>query len=85
MMRVLVTGAAGFIGSRVARALLGRGYEVHGWVRSDPRPRLGDSGSELAIARDYDLRDTAEIASLFAELRPDLCIHCAWFATPGSI
>lgn len=32
-MRILVTGAAGFAGSHLARALAARGYEVHGLVR----------------------------------------------------
>ncbi len=32
-MRALVTGAGGFIGANVVRALLGRGYEVRALVR----------------------------------------------------
>ena len=36
-MRVLVTGANGFIGRRVVTALLDRGYEVRALVRQDPR------------------------------------------------
>ena len=81
-MRVLVTGAAGFVGSRVARVLLREGCEVHGWMRSDPRGRLDDIGSELRLAT-FDLRDTDEIGSRTSEIRPDLCIHCAWYAVPG--
>jgi len=36
MQRVLVTGAAGFIGSHVSEALIRRGYEVAGVDNFDP-------------------------------------------------
>ena len=81
-MRVLVTGAAGFVGSRVVRVLLRDGCEVHAWIRGDPRGRLKEVGSELHVAV-FDLRDTGEIATRIADARPDLCIHCAWHTVPG--
>jgi len=36
-MRVLLTGAGGFIGAHAARALLERGAEVHAMVRESGR------------------------------------------------
>ncbi|HYE99275.1 MAG TPA: NAD-dependent epimerase/dehydratase family protein, partial [Planctomycetota bacterium] len=42
-MRVLLTGATGFIGSHVARELLRRGHEVHATVRpGSDRRRIAD-------------------------------------------
>ena len=38
-MRVIITGATGFIGSNLARAFLARGDEVYAFVRPDS-PRL---------------------------------------------
>lgn len=41
-MRVLVTGATGFVGRAVCRALVAAGYTVRAAVRDDPDPALPD-------------------------------------------
>lgn len=43
-MRVLITGATGFIGGAVARALLRQGHELVCAVRDPSRLQLGDAG-----------------------------------------
>jgi UDP-glucuronate decarboxylase len=81
-VRVLLTGAAGFVGSRVARVLLARGHEVHAVVRgTHPSPRLRDvAGIRLLCG---DVVDENDIRELVARTAPETCIHCAWVATPG--
>lgn len=79
-MRILVTGAAGFIASNLIPRLLARGDEVfgadnfflgkHAYV--DPlRGRAGFHFHEL------DLLDLASVQSLFEQARPDLVWHLA--------
>ena len=58
MPNVLVTGAGGFIGGSVCRALLGDGHAVTGLVRKMPAP--GDSLPGVA----YQAGDVADAASL---------------------
>lgn len=57
-MRVLVTGASGFTGGHLARALARRGYAVRVLVRSAV-PDLQDAGIEHVTG---DLRDPAAVA-----------------------
>ena len=85
-MRVLVTGAAGFIGFHVARALLARGDAVMGFDNVndyyDPRLKearlaeLGAAGGDWRFLR-ADLADRAAVDAAFADARFDRVIHLA--------
>ena len=56
---MFVTGASGFVGSAVARALLGAGFAVRALVRpSSPRANLDGLGIEIA---EGDMRDIAAV------------------------
>jgi nucleoside-diphosphate-sugar epimerase len=80
---VLVTGAAGFVGSAVVRQLVGSGAEVAALVRpGSPRPRLADLEDKVRMI-EADLVDTEAIAAQLAAARPAACIHAAWYAEPG--
>jgi nucleoside-diphosphate-sugar epimerase len=81
MARVLVTGAAGFVGSRVARALVRSGHDVHALVR-EPGQRLDEILGDIRLER-TDLTDPSGVRAVVARVRPEICIHCAWFAVPG--
>ncbi len=72
-MRILITGATGFLGNNLIRALLEQGHEVIAAVRlsSDPRPV---AGLEIEI-RNLDLSDSGEIN--LAVQSADLIIHSA--------
>lgn len=59
--RVVVTGGAGFLGSRIVSRLWARG------VKNIIVPR----------SRDYDLVEGGDVRRLFRETRPDVVIHCA--------
>src|SRR5262245_16219116 len=49
-MKLLVTGATGFVGAAVVRALLRRGHHVTGLVRSPAKSRpLEEAGMTVAI------------------------------------
>jgi UDP-glucose 4-epimerase len=75
LMRVLVTGGAGFIGSHVVDELLARGHEpaVFDDLSSGKRCNVPD-GVRLF---EGDLRDGGRVAQVFDELRPDAVCHLA--------
>jgi UDP-glucuronate 4-epimerase len=82
-MTVLVTGAAGFIGAYVARALLARGARVLGVDNFndyyDPalkRDRVAALCPALEL-RTLDLADRAAVEALIAEVAPTQVIHLA--------
>jgi UDP-glucuronate 4-epimerase len=84
-MRILVTGAAGFIGFHVARALLARGDDVIGFdnvnayydVRiKEARLRLLAEEPRFQFVRG-DLADRTAVEALFAQVRPPRVVHLA--------
>ena len=86
--RVIVTGAAGFIGSHTARALLDRGATVLGMDNLDPfyDPAIKRRNLDALRAheragsfehRDCDIRDAARVHAAFDAFRPDTVIHLA--------
>ena len=72
-MRAVVTGGAGFIGSNVVDALLERGDDVH--VLDDLSRGKRENVADGAQLHEGDIRRDA--ASVFAEVRPDVCFHLA--------
>jgi UDP-glucose 4-epimerase len=68
--RVLVTGAAGFIGSALCRALVWSGYEVHGTSRA---PR---EGAEVRWWQ-VDLSEPDAIRQVMRKVRPSVVFHLA--------
>ncbi len=83
MRRLLVTGATGFIGSRVTRAALASGWRVAVLACPGASPRrLRDVADRLVWLRG-DLTHPASVRVAVARWKPSACIHLAWFAEPG--
>ncbi len=76
-MRVLVTGAAGFIGSHLADHLARRGNEVWGTYLQETSPPDGVSGVEL------DILDRRRVVELFHRFRPEAVVHLAGLSHVG--
>lgn len=87
-MRILVTGAAGFIGSVLVDRLLARGDEVVGLDNFDPyyAPSLKRANLARALVNpaftlsEADVRDADRVDALFREHRPEAVAHLAALA-----
>ena len=74
-MRVVVTGGAGFIGSHVADAFVGRGDEV--LVLDDLSSGARENVSEQATFAEFDIADAQRVHATFADYRPEYVCHLA--------
>ncbi len=75
-MRLLVTGATGFIGRRCMALLHDR--DVHS-VTSRALPRSGGG----ATWHKCDLHDPEQVSALIDDVRPSHLLHLAWYAHPA--
>jgi UDP-glucuronate decarboxylase len=83
-MKILVTGASGFVGSVVAKQLLDAGHEViASYLEDDNLFRIKDFQERLDC-RPADLNSMSvdQLKEYLGE-GIDSCLHLAWYAVPG--
>lgn len=81
MKRVLITGAAGFLGANLTRRMLERGHEVHALVRpGSDEWRIEEIRSDLRVCP-VDMLDGDSIRRAVAEARPDWVLHLAAYGS----
>lgn len=76
-MKVLVTGATGFIGRQCIEPLQAKGYEVHA-VSSKPHVE-----NKAVNWHKIDLLDAGQCDDLVFRIQPTHLLHFAWYAVPG--
>jgi len=80
-MKVLVSGAAGFIGSYLCEELIAQGHEVYGCDNF-----VGGYDRNLALFGSYaktELCDTEEVNQLFDIVKPEVVYHLACYPYEG--
>ena len=75
--KILITGGTGFIGTRVVRELLKRGYEVHSLVFPPFAPE-----QKHLIQHEMNLMNSEEVDTFLKENSFETLVHLAWYVGP---
>ena len=80
-MRILVTGASGFIGSAFCHLALSHGHAIAGLMLPTETPPTHVPATDRMLWLKGTLADLPWRA--IEGFRPEVCVHFAWIATPG--
>lgn len=89
-MKIIITGAAGQLGSDVTNEALRRGHSVMGLDREKPENypegvNLNETGDGKSEFRMLDLTNESDVRSVIMNSEPDAVIHCAaWTAVDAA-
>jgi nucleoside-diphosphate-sugar epimerase len=79
MTKVLLTGARGFVGRQIAKALALRGMEIHAVSSTGP-----DRSIPTHAWHRVNLMDRLATEALVDDVRPSHLVHAAWDTTHGA-
>ena len=80
-MRILISGAAGFIGSHLVQALMKQEYEVIALDKAEKNPNFGRPNADQWI--DCDISNKASVEYCEKTLKFDSMVHLAAIAAPN--
>ena len=77
MAKILITGAAGFIGANLTRELIKNGNEVNIIIKeTSDLWRINDVISNCNVHR-IDLKKVEDVRNIIKKINPELVYHCA--------
>jgi nucleoside-diphosphate-sugar epimerase len=81
--RIVVTGAAGFLGSYVARQLMNEGHEVYALLRPSSSLRQMEDLGLMGKVKELRFAAYDELESIFTEVQPAAVVHTAALSRGG--
>jgi len=77
MVKILITGAAGFIGANLTRKLIKTGNEINILIKETSNLwRINDIVSNCNVHK-IDLKKVEDVRNVVKEINPELVYHCA--------
>ena len=74
-MKILITGAAGFVGAYAIRLFAEKGFAVHAAIL--PQEQLAPEPEALCTVHHFDLLDPVQTAALLQSVQPEQILHLA--------